>query len=343
MICILDKNYFRYYGRVLEKDGASYLGFTNSMVEFYVKGTNDKINVISANIGTNPNGEENETRLKVFIDDSDVPAALLVLHEESAHYTLASFEDNEVHKISIIKITEAAMSHAKLIGVNVTNGEIVPLPLSEDNRTKVEFIGDSITCGYGVYGDPDSEYHIKNEDGMVSYAALTAKSLGLNARYFSVSGFGVYVRYDGDPEGIITKVYPYTNYFVDETIKYNFNDFVPDLVVINLGTNDSGHLEKENIQNGFISNYVGLIKFIKSYAPDSKILCICGTLCTNAFTYIDSAIKLATKAGLTDLYTFELPYHDVERDGMASGHPSLITHQKDAELLAAKIKVIMSL
>ena len=343
MICILDKNYFRYSGRILEKDGASYLGFTNSMVEFYVMGTGDNSTVISANIGTHPNGEENETRLKVFIDDSDVPAALLILHEESADYILASFQDSELHKISLIKITEAAMSHAKLNGVNVTNGKIVPLPSSEDNRIKVEFIGDSITCGYGVYGDPDSEYHIKYEDGMASYAALTAKSLRLNARYFSVSGFGVYVRYDGDPEGIITKVYPYTNFFVDETIKYNFNEFIPDLVVINLGTNDSGHLENEDIQNGFISNYVGLLKFIKTYAPNSKILCICGTLCTNAFSYIDSAIKLATKTGLNGLYTFELPYHDVENDSMASGHPSLITHHKDAELLTAKIKDIMSL
>lgn len=341
MISILDKTYFRYAGRILEKDESAYLGFTNSSVEFYVKSNSNDKSVIIANIGTKLNGEVNEARLKVFLDDSK-EESLLILNEELNDYTLATLTDNEIHKITIIKITEASMSYAKLNHITIKGGEILPLKPIVDNRMKVEFIGDSITCGYGVYGTPNSEFHIKEEDGLLSYAALTAKSLNANARYFCVSGFGVYVKYDGDPEGIIPKVYPYTNYFIDENEYYDFNEFVPDLVVINLGTNDSGHLHNEDIQQGFISNYLKLLKYIKSNAPNVKILCTCGTLCTNAFAFVQEAVNLALRAGLDNVYTFELPYHDVEHDSMASGHPSIITHQKDAERLSGKIKEIMN-
>jgi hypothetical protein len=342
MIGILDENYFKYSGRILEKDGAAYLGFTNSKVEFYVKGNNSQLK-ITADIGTTNNGEENEARLKVYVDDADKEENLLILSKESAVYTLAELKDTKIHKITLIKITEAAMSYARLNSILVTDGDLVKLPTIEDNRIKVEFLGDSITCGYGVYGEPNSEYHISEEDGMVTYASLTAKELNLNARYFSVSGYGVFVKYDGDPEGIIPKVYPYTNYFVDETIKYDFKDFIPAIFVINLGTNDSGHLDKEDIQKGFISNYAALLHFLKSYAPQSKILCICGTLCTTAFAFIEKAVKQVTEAGLKDIYTMELPYHDVETDGLASGHPTIATHKKDAKRLTEKIKEIMSL
>jgi hypothetical protein len=342
MISILDKKYFRYSGRILEKENSAYLGFTNSTIEFYVKCKSKDKSVITASIGTERNGEVNDARLKVYIDDSR-EESLLVLNKEINDYTLATLTDNETHKITIIKITEASMSYAKLNNITIEGGEILPLEPVDEKRMKVEFIGDSITCGYGVYGAPNSEFHIKEEDGMLSYASIVSQSLNLNARYFSVSGYGVFVKYDGDPEGIIPKVYPYTNYFIDEKEFYDFNEFIPDLVVINLGTNDSGHLHKEEIQKGFTTNYINLIKYIKSNAPNTKVLCTCGTLCTNAFPFVQKAVNQALNDGIRDLYTFELPYHDVEHDGMASGHPSIITHQKDAERLSAIIKDIMNI
>ncbi|QHQ62523.1 hypothetical protein Ana3638_18465 [Anaerocolumna sedimenticola] len=340
MICILDKNYFRFSGRILEKNGAPCLGFTNSMVEFYIKSTGKTF--VKANIGTNKTDVIDRARLKVFIDDSKEASNLIVLEQEmDSEFTLATFADEKIHKITLIKITEASKSYAKINDIFVNGGELIPFQEKEDNRSKIEFIGDSITCGYGVYGAPDAEYDIKDEDGTVAYAYLAAKELNLNARYFSVSGFGVLLKWDGDPEGNIPKVYPYTNYFFNKNEKYDFSEFIPDLLVINLGTNDSTHLVKEEVQKGFISNYIGLLKFIKSYAPDSKILCICGTMCTNAFPFIEKAVEQAKKEGLTDLYTMEQPYHDILRDGMAGGHPSLITHQKSAKQLVSKLKEIM--
>ncbi len=35
--------------------------------------------------------------------------------------------------------------------------------------------------------------------------------------------------------------------------------------------------------------------------------------------------------GMGNIYALELPYHNVELDGMASMHPSIIMYKKDAE------------
>lgn len=343
MIPILDKNYFEYSGRILELDNIAYLGFTNSSVEFYVKGSEDKELTITARICTNLNGDVNIARLKVFIDDSPISSSTIILDANERDYTIASFLDDDIHKIKIIKITEAAMSYAGFKNITIHGGDLLKLPSDEDNRLKVEFIGDSITCGSGVLGEPDSPYHSQYEDGMLSYGYLTAKNLNLNARYISVSGYGVYVKYDGDYNGVIPKIYPYTNYFIDETMEYDFTDFIPDLFVINLGTNDSGHLHKKEIAQGFVTTYIEFLHTLKKYAPNAKILCICGTLCSNAFTYIEEAVEKARKLGLTNLYTYQLPYHNVEEDGMASNHPSIITHEKDSIRLTKVIKEIMNL
>jgi lysophospholipase L1-like esterase len=343
MIPILNKNCFMYRGRILEKNNSVYLGFTNSSVEFYVKGNDNNVLSITANISTKLNGTVNEARLKIFIDDYDTPSSILILNKEKADYHIASFGDNDIHKITIIKITEAAMSYAAINEIIIKGGDILELPIIEDKKLKIEFLGDSITCGSGVHGLPDSLFHMKYEDGLYSYAALTAKALNLDARYFCVSGYGIFTKYDGDLDGIIPKVYPYTNYFIDKTIKYDTAEFIPDIYVINLGTNDSGHIHKTDVAKGFVNNYIELLQTLKRNSPDAKILCTCGTLCTNVFSYIIEAVNEAKKIGLNDIHTLEFPYHNVLEDGMASCHPSIKTHEKDSKLLINKLKEIINI
>lgn len=180
MIPISNTNYFRFSGRILNMDGFPVLGFTNSALEFFVRPNGNS--EITAHIGTNICEEVDEARLKVFIDDSDTASNLLVLTHNKEEYKLAEINDKSVHKITLMKITEASKSYAQVKSVHVKNGELLPYIEKEDHRLKAEFIGDSITCGFGVYGAPNAKYHIKDEDGTKSYAYFTAKALNLNAR-----------------------------------------------------------------------------------------------------------------------------------------------------------------
>lgn len=343
MIPVLDLNYFKYSGRIITSNGTAYIGHTNSSVEFYVKGKDNTPLTISATISTKLNGEQCEARLKVFLDDNTEASHIIILNQETYDYPIALFDDDDIHKIKIIKITEASMSYAALHQVNVIGGDILLLPNYTENEIKVEFIGDSITCGYGVHGEPNSEFHIKEEDGLFTYASFTSQELNLNARYFCVSGYGVYLSYDENPEHIISKVYPYTNYFINEELIYDNSDFIPQLYVINLGTNDSNHLSKKENQIGFVHNYIELLKMLKKISPTCKIICTCGTVCTSVFPLIASAVEETLSQGYDSIYTLEFPFHNVKEDGIASGHPSIKTHKKDSLLLISKIKEVMKL
>lgn len=342
---ILDKNYFRYNGRILMKEDTAFLGFTNSSIEFYVKRDGDcdssKETLVTAQISSNSEIEVNQARLKVYVDGELAPIEPIVLDAPYKTYPIVTLNDGNPHRITIIKVTEAQMSYAQFHAIKVDNGSILPLPAQPDTRLKAEFIGDSITCGYGVLGEPHSEFHIREEDGELSYAALTSKELNLNARYTGVSGYGVYCEYTGNTKGTLPYVYPYTNYWVDQETLYDFHEFTPELVVLNLGTNDSRFLGDPSIQEKFIICYMDFLKLIRSKYPDAKLLCICGTLCTEAFPLIQKACDYLTDHGFKELYTLELPYHNVEEDGQASEHPSLKTHQKDAARLIKKIKEII--
>lgn len=345
MIHILDKNYFRYYGRIIEKENSATLGFTNSSIEFYVRGNgkDDKSASmqITATIASDTKNQPNYARLKVYIDDKPASPEPFSLDKPCDTYTVATICDNKVHKISIVKITEALFSYARFLNIQVENGDILPLPYETDTRAKVEFIGDSITCGYGVLGSPNSEFDINEEDGELSYAAIVAKELNLNARYTSVSGYGMYCEYTGNLKGTLPYIYPYTNYFVDPETLYNYQEFIPELVVVNLGTNDCDFLSQTEIQEKFITCYQDFLKLIRSQYPDTKLLCVCGTLRHEAFPFIQKACDILKKQGFQDIYTLELPYHNVKENGQASNHPSPVTHQKDAKRIIQKIKEFM--
>lgn len=319
----MNKEYLQFEGRILEKEGVYYLAYTNSSVSFLARGSGVYMEFI-----TGQREAVNFAGLRVYVDG--VPFGEVVLDRPKKLYKMCDLPDRKPHRVKVVKITEAAMSQAGLCDIRIEEGGILeeaPLP---DERVKVEFIGDSITCGYGVLGAPDSEYDIREEDGECSYGAFMAREMDWNARYISASGYGMFVEYTGNPENNVPKLYPYINWFADREKKIQPGEFDPAFVIVNLGTNDSGFLGEKRMQEGFVSAYVSFLKLLKDLHPDAKVICVLGTLCTNGFAFVKEAVSEALSAGLEDIYALELPYHDVKKDGMASGHPSVATHRKDA-------------
>ncbi len=333
---VCNKEYYQYEGRILERDGIAYLGYTNSYVRFYAKGKK-----LSAYLTSNITEEVNMAGLSVFLDDGQEPVNRLVIDKEVAWYDICEMPDEEIHLVTIVKITEAAMSHVGFVKLQVEGGELVKRSFPERPDLKLEFIGDSITCGYGVLGAPEAEYTLRDEDGMMAYAYLAAKELNARARYLAASGHGICVEYTGDPEGNVPKLFPCVNWYIDPAVAYDYSEYVPDVVVINLGTNDSGHMEKEDIQEAFVKAYVVFLHTIKKAYPETKILCTIGTLCDIMYEWIEKAIAIYEDEGGKDVYMRRLPYHNVEEDGMACMHPSPTTHRKDGERVAGFIREIL--
>lgn len=332
----MDQGLFEFEGRILKDENIAYLGYTNSKVSFFCKGK--KLRCL---IRSNITEEVNMAGLSVYIDDDVLDRETLVLDKAEAWYDICQLPDDEVHMVTILKLTEAAMSYAALVELEVVGGELVKEQFPSKPDLKLEFIGDSITCGYGVLGEPESEYTLREENGLLAYAQIATELLGARARFFSVSGYGAFVDYEGNVEGNVPRLYPYINWFADKEKLYDYKEYIPDVIIINLGTNDSGHMDKDWVQEGFIKSYSDFIARLKEIYPNTKILCICGTLCDIMFEWIEKAICVCKENGIKDVYMRKLPYHNVEEDGMASQHPSMTTHQKDGKRVADFIREII--
>ena len=325
-----DTEYIRFQGRICFREDTAVLGYTNSSMTFKLKGKK-----LSAKFTTSTTEEINAPGLRVYIDgkkDKDI----VLRNSEVEVIDIAVFPEEGLHEIRLVKITEAGMSWAAVSELTA-EGEL--LPVEEDKRGKILFIGDSITCGYGVLGAPDAEYTVRDEDGELCYAALVAHKLDINAEWVSVSGYGMYVEYTGDPEGILPRVFNYQNAFYDKEERADLSRFIPDNIIVNLGTNDSGPMtDNILIQKGYLARYESFLYSLRIAYPDANIICVLGTLAPGYYKYVQQVLDKVKADGFTKIYGLELPEHDVEHDGMASGHPSRITHEKDADRIVAFMK-----
>jgi len=206
----------------------------------------------------------------------------------------------EEHKITIQKRTEGEMGIAMFEGVYLpNNGQLITKKLDDISR-KIEFIGNSITCGYGTEGKSRSEaFSPKTENVNQSYAILTSQAFNAECHIIAHSGLGV-VRNYGDKNSISTDraTMPQRYHQVldtDATLKWDFDFWKPDMVVINLGTNDYStkpHPDKAIFQQ----TYMSLLENIQIRYGKIPVFLICGPLInepvyTNIKELVDSMME----------------------------------------------------
>lgn len=182
--------------------------------------------------------------------------------------TLAENLSKGFHTFLIERQTEAERGLMYINSVTIC-GELTEKPANSD--LFIEFIGDSITTGYGnLYpdltgGEKDSNQASNvYQDGTKTYAYLTAKAL--NADYSIVAQQGIGVSSGYYPHTML-KTYTNTCYQCGRRSDWNF-ERKADAVIINLGTNDwtmvsNGTTTAEKIEQGF-SDFCRLVRGKKS-------------------------------------------------------------------------------
>jgi lysophospholipase L1-like esterase len=223
---------FQLYGRWdVTKAGKAVTVNSGSHVTatFHGSGVSAKFD-ISANTGNRPT-------VSFKIDDGDwvekeIGASLeLASSLAIADHTVALFvrgmNENEA------RWTPPLVASTTFLGFEVEGGNIVKTPRPE--RTKIEFLGDSITEGVALHSQGPQGQTTPNwrTDGPRAYAALTA--LAMNAEWRQV-GFGRQGLTIGGNGGV-PKAQDAFNWFYSAVPR---DDWQPDLVVINQGTNDRG-------------------------------------------------------------------------------------------------------
>ena len=268
----------------------------------------------------------------IHLDDS-----LFVLKADNKDgiYLLAENLENKKHSLEISRRTEAHGGNTRFGGLLIDeNAGVFPLP---GKKRTIEFIGNSVTCGYGNEGTSREEhFSYATENGYLGFGAITARAL--NANYVAVcrSGIGMYQDYGGDTGFVQPRLY-------DEIVAgskavWDYNKHQPDVVVIELGAND---LEKPLDSLAFTNAYIRFVKKIRKQYSKAKIICAAGPDLpeqkSDRFQNYVQAVARHFKT--SDKNVFYFYFGIVDANG-SDWHPNLEEHRQMAAALLPYIKKI---
>ena len=349
-------------GRYLDHDGIRYFDYSASGFCFVMKGKKAEATFVT---DADKWVEENKAVLGVFItegDDTSIgaipeePDFRVTLRERETHCTLFESDVEKTVTVRVMKFSEAAFGYAGLKSLKI-EGELRWLSAREAGvskpHLKLEFIGDSITCGYGIEGIWEKDtFTTQQERPDKAYAFQTAKVLGAEVQLCSWSGIGITSGYV-DPETInlpdtnwlMQGVWPYTDKSlslrlgIEPEVWDSASRYEPDLVVINLGTNDISWVRGiEDRRLNYVAALRLLIEAVHRRSPRAKIVCCLGSMGEALNVSAAEAVSLFKKDFPKVTAEF-LPFTEQKpEDGIGTDwHPSPVTHKKMAEKLSALI------
>lgn len=332
-------------GRHVINNDILYLSYSASSIEFFFTGTH-----LSARIRTDRADDDIQRGyLGVFVNGTFTKKIMLDKPEadydvfDQAEYT---YSDKAVPVIRIMRFSESNFGKAGLISVT-HDGEIKRTP---DKSLKIEFIGDSITCGYGVEGVFMKEtFSTATENPYRAYSMKTVNALDADFSFCAWSGNGIVTTWIPPERDIpdtsvplMPVVYRYTDIAgalfqcVNPAPQYDFDSFQPDIVVVNLGTNDQSYTRfKEDRVADFGTRYGEFIRFVRSKRPNALIVGCLGVMGQDLCDEEEKQFMLLKDTKAHFLRIDE----QKEEDGIGiDSHPSETTHTKFAERLVSFIK-----
>jgi hypothetical protein len=193
-------------------------------------------------------------------------------------YTLTGGLPRGVHTITLSKATEGQNGHERLMAV-YTDELLSPDTLP---TRRIEFIGNSITSGYGLDPRPiacKQGTWYDETHAWLAYGPRIARRIGAQWMLSSISGIGMHRNWNSD-RPVMPDVYGgvYMEY-ADSLTHWDFSRYTPDLVVVALGTNDfsdgGGPTPRAPLDSvAFIEDYTRFIGTVRSHYPRARILLI---------------------------------------------------------------------
>ncbi len=271
--------------------------------------------------------DQNENYFAVSIDGQ--PPTTLHTTSATTSYSLATNLAAGSHTVVLVKRTESFQGIVQFGGFS---SPLVPTPFPFARR--IEMIGDSITCGYGDTGvGPNCGFTPDTEDENQAWGEVAGAQVNAMHTSIAYSGKGLYRNNDGSTTDLMPTVW--TRTFADDTSSvWDFSKYVPDVVVINLGTND---FAKGDPGSAFTTAYVAFIKTLRGKYPNAHIVGVVGPMLggTQAGTYVQNAITQSADANTSYL---ELPTQDGSDGYGCDYHPSVARQAKMGALLAAHLQ-----
>ncbi len=280
----------------------------------------------------------------VFIDN--VPSVVSSASGEDIIWIAQNLKSG-THTLQVYKRTEAFLGISTFKGLVLDDNAEV-LPWENISSRKIEFIGNSITCGYGTEGKNKNErFKPETENNYNSYAAFISRAFNADYSIIAHSGMGVVRNYGDSLKVSIAPQMPARfNQTLDNnlTLMWDFQRWKPDFVVINLGTNDfSTQPYPDKII--FQRTYEGLITHVRQVYGNLPIFCIVGPMINEpCYSYVKEMVenyKLLNKSANINFIGIPNELTNGKGDLGSDSHPSAQGQKKMAAMIAPVISSVM--
>ncbi len=274
--------------------------------------------------------------VQVVVDGQ--PSSILPLSKTPEYYPVARDLPKGDHTVALYKATETNRGTLEFFGLRLQPGTAL-LSVPTANRN-IEFIGDSITCGYGdMAASRDEPVSPANSNWYYTFGAITARELGAEQVTVAVSGIRLTQSGDWPAMPIVyRRIHSY-----DGGRPWDFTQGpVPDIVVVDLATNDFRAVGPD--EQTWVKTYLEFIEFIRARRPHALIYIADGPMMppgadldhVRAWNREVVAGRKAAGDDRCRAFTFAV---QSDEDGYGSDwHPSVKTHARMAEALIAAIK-----
>ena len=353
---LINQGKIKTIGRTYEKDNKYFMNFSGSGLIF--KTITNKLII---KFFTYDYNEDSVPYVSVLIDN-DRKDYRIDKENNTIIYNLSP----SIHTVEILKRSESSVSFLAIEDIICDDF----LTLKQEEKFKIEFYGDSLTCGFGnLSNNPEEKFKTETESFLDSYAYLLSKKLNAEYSAICVSGFPIYKSRwnEGFAIDSIADMISIADYKEDMTfetsIPWSNDKFVPNLVIVNLGSNDCSYFLNETkwvddliIKYGDFNNALHskefelelinlekkIIRFLDdlfSLYKDVKIIWALGMI------YIDDHVQKVFDRVLKNynnenLYQFNFKVRDICDERGAVYHPNKKMHLIASEELYDFIKDI---
>lgn len=335
-----DNEYFLYTGRIeFSEPQKPLLSWPGTSIKTNITG--DKLIILM-------DDEKGQNYYNIIVDGQDqFPAVIGLkagLHEYDLSYLLYG-KNQPTTQIEIFKRTEGHEGGTQFLGLKLADKAKILSPPQALSR-KIAFFGDSITSGMGNEGANNGKDDLVSEKNHYwSYAAITARNLNAQFHTVSLSGIGFMVSWF---DFIMPEYYQQISASGNNDTQWDFSQWQPDVVVVNLGQNDSWlidnekRLQPEPSERDIINAYKSFMINLKTHYPNAQFISALGSMDATKpsrkhwIRYIKTAVNELNQANKTS----NIAFITFDFNGF-QGHPRVAQHIKNADKLTTKIKSLM--
>lgn len=249
------------------------------------------------------------------------------------------------HQVMLYKRTEGEQGTATIYQFMTNkNGTLKKCPGTPTR--KIEFIGNSITCGFGTeVTDGKAPFLPSTENSNHSYASIVSRYFNADYYLTAHSGRGV-VRNYGDknsmshPATTMQRLF-FQTFDINPAVEWDFSKWKPDVVVIKLGTNDLSNPAIAPTEDQFVKGYLDLIASVRKAYGNIPVICM--TSCMSGETLYQYVQRVVKDSNDKNVHFVGLmpSLLNVATDFGACMHPNYEGQKKMASILIPHLSTIL--